>query len=675
MLVGQRVGPFDIDKEIGSGAMGTVYRARFDKNGTIIPVALKVIALGLLGNEGAMARFSREAAILKQLRHKHIVRLIAIGRYKQTPFIAMEYVDGEALDRILTRRGRLGWEEVVGYCKQLCEALQYAHEKGIIHRDLKPSNLMITQDGTLKLTDFGIAKDTDVTALTAHNSTIGTAAYMSPEQCKGDRHLTNKSDLYSLGVVFYELLTGKKPFVADTTVDMFLKHVNEKPVRPSRLVPDLPVWLDNMVMFLLEKEKDRRPLDAATVGAMLADIEEKVRTQHSAGADAANARRIDRPFGEQEFDETDREAAKTLRDGAKGKPAKKPKKKKSRPLVERGWVRAIPLVAFLALIVGFLYYALKPPTREDLFNAWKNAPTPAAKVAAAERYLNRFADVSAEETEQVRGSIREANGERLQAVLLKRFKNRNQALKITSAQEGEDPEAFAQAWAGLEQEEKGELGQALASWKALAARGPDITDTYKDGWLWLAQQHVKDLGSLDARLTEVRRELSDGQNKELPWKFDPTEPDALARMAVRLDPGKRPVGADGAFFDPNRKLLPQVHDPVKARKTWVALADLTRDKAEQRVWYLLAVRERDKREDRKGEAVADERVTMLGQLLATAGEEWKRVGGGMDLGAEQRDCRNRCRDVIELYGDETDERVKKLVKDAEARLDTMKPPG
>src|SRR5205814_3731217 len=168
------------------------------------------------------------------------------------------------------------------------EALQYAHDKGIIHRDLKPSNLMVMRDGTLKLADFGIANDMDVTALTGHNSTIGTAAYMSPEQCKGDRHLTNKSDLYSLGIVLYELLTGKKPFVAEATVDMFLKHVNEVPVRPSKLIPDLPVWLDNLVMFLVEKEKDKRPLDAATVKKMLEDIEEKVRTQHSAGADVAN---------------------------------------------------------------------------------------------------------------------------------------------------------------------------------------------------------------------------------------------------------------------------------------------------------------------------------------------------------------------------------------------------
>ena len=210
MQVGEKVGPFTVERELGSGAMGTVYRAIYEReDGRKAHVALKVVSFGLQNNEGAMARFDREAAILKQLRHPHIVRLIATGKYKKTPFIAMEFVDGEALDRVLQRRGRLGWEDVVSYGKQLCEALQHAHEKGIIHRDLKPSNLMLSKDGRLKLTDFGIAKDTDVTALTAQNNTIGTAAYMSPEQCRGDKNLTARSDLYSLGVVFYELLTAR----------------------------------------------------------------------------------------------------------------------------------------------------------------------------------------------------------------------------------------------------------------------------------------------------------------------------------------------------------------------------------------------------------------------------------------------------------------------------------
>ena len=341
MLVGQTIGTgpyrFEIEQELGSGAMGTVYRARFHKDGKVSPVALKIVALGLLGNEGAMARFDREANILKQLRHPHIVKLYASGAWRQTPFIALAFIDGDALDRILARRGKLTWEEVVAYGKQLCEALQYAHEKGIIHRDLKPSNLMITAEGILKLTDFGIAKDTDVTALTGQNSTIGTAAYMSPEQCKGDKNLTNKSDLYSLGIVFYELLTGKKPFYADTTVDMFLKHVNEPAPRLGKLVNELPPKLEALILQLMEKDKEDRPIDAAWVVRMLNEVEEDVFTRKSAGLLAATSKRQDKPrnFDGSRLDDEDRDAARALR----GKKRKK-KKEVEVPLLERTWVKA-----------------------------------------------------------------------------------------------------------------------------------------------------------------------------------------------------------------------------------------------------------------------------------------------------------------------------------------------
>src|SRR5947209_1050665 len=169
----------------------------------------------------------------------------------------------------MARRVCMTWEEVVEVGQQLCAALQHAHEHGIVHRDLKPSNLMVVPDGTLKLTDFGIAKDLDVTPLTSAHCTVGTAAYMSPEQCRGERNLTHKSDLYSLGVVFYELLTGRKPFEAESTMDMFLQHAQGKFERPSRLVLDIPVWLDTLVCQLLEKKPESRPLDAATVAAAL----------------------------------------------------------------------------------------------------------------------------------------------------------------------------------------------------------------------------------------------------------------------------------------------------------------------------------------------------------------------------------------------------------------------
>src|SRR5205823_11849827 len=179
----------------------------------------------------------------KQLDHPNIVKYKGSGRYHKAPFYIMEYVEGESLDHILHRRSRLPWEEVIDVGVHLCAALQHAHDKGIIHRDLKPSNLMILKDGTVKLTDFGIAKDADVTALTAANSTVGTAAYMSPEQCRGVRDITLKTDLYSMGIMFYELLTGRKPFLGETAMEVFLQHANKTDFRrPAQMVMEVPIW-------------------------------------------------------------------------------------------------------------------------------------------------------------------------------------------------------------------------------------------------------------------------------------------------------------------------------------------------------------------------------------------------------------------------------------------------
>src|SRR5262249_45833696 len=147
-----------------------------------------------------------------------------------------------------------------------------------------------TSDGKIKLTDFGIAKDLDETQLTATHCTVGTASYMSPEQCKGERNLSHKSDLYSLGVVLYELVTGRKPFEAENTMDMFWKHVQSEVERPSRLVLDIPVWLDTLICQLLEKKPEHRPFDAALVAEALNQVTEKVSAQQSAGADAARTR-------------------------------------------------------------------------------------------------------------------------------------------------------------------------------------------------------------------------------------------------------------------------------------------------------------------------------------------------------------------------------------------------
>ncbi|MGL4419091.1 MAG: serine/threonine protein kinase [Gemmataceae bacterium] len=667
MYVGQTIGPFEIQRELGSGAMGTVYQAKFQKDTKQVLVALKVVALGLLGNDSAMARFDREANILKQLKHPNIVRLIATGRYQKTPFIAMEFIDGESMDRTLARRGKLSWEDIIHFGQQLCAALQYAHDKGIIHRDLKPSNLMITEDGTLKLTDFGIAKDTDVTALTGANSTIGTAAYMSPEQCKGERNLSAKSDLYSLGVVFYELVTGRKPFVAENTIDMFMKHVKDKPVRPSRLQSDLPVWLDNLILFLLEKDPNSRPLDAATVGRLLAEIEQKVQSQQSAAADVANARRIDRKLGDVELDAKDIEAARSLR--GKSKKSKKPKK--GTPWYEQTWLRALPIVIALVALIGGGIVLLRPASQEDMFQAVMNAPTPESKKRLAEDYLQRFGTKTDEKTQQVQGIIKEARGQRLESILDKRFRNKDGALRMTKPEAGEDPDSHAAAWGALEAEEKGDLLAAIAQWTKCKTAGEIAIDNYTDGWVWLAEKHLSTIQSLDKLLAQTKEQLAKALSIEAVLSSDVSQPENLGQRAIRYQGNPTTTSTSGSGGQ--RQLLPFVNDPALARKNWSNLMEMTKNKPDQRAWFLLAGREREKISEQKVEPALIERRAMLTALLAAIQTEWTAVKGNADAAAAQRDCRNRLRVIQQLYSDESDETVKKTVAAATALLNTMKP--
>lgn len=662
MLVGQKLGPFLIEKELGSGAMGTVYRATFDHEGKKSTVALKIVALGLLGNKSAMDRFHREASILKQLKHPHIVRLIATpnpNKPSKTPFIAMEYIEGESLDHVMARRGKLGWEEVADYAKQLCSALQYAHEKGIIHRDLKPSNLMVTTDGKLKLTDFGIAKDTDVTALTGANSTIGTAAYMSPEQCRGEKDLSNKSDLYSLGIVLFELITGRKPFVAETTVDMFMKHVQEIPPRPSRFVSDLPVWLDNLIMFLLEKDKNVRPMDAATVGRMLADIEQKMQNQQSAGEEIANSKRKDRPLGAAELSAEDLDAARSLKAGKTGKKAKK---KKSVPLMQRQWVRAIPAsIAAIGLIAGAVWF-FSPPGQQAMADAVAKADGTEAKIKAAEAYLAKYGGTGDEITAGVKKQLREVRGKQLEVVLDNRFNK-----GLSKPADKTESDAYEQSWAAREAEQVGNFPAAVKHWNAIKSRESEIKDDYLDGWGWLADDRLRQHRDVDDRIRKLRDELKDMELNEKPWKYDSTEPDSQAKLAIRL-------GASGGvpylFEDAERIKVKHIADLPKAKKIYAEIAKQTEKKADQRGWFLLAIRERGANYDPKADDIKV-RIELVRKQLDAIKAEWSRIKDSTEANAEKREVRNRVKEVIDCYSDESDEALKSLVGEAKTLLGEM----
>jgi serine/threonine-protein kinase len=643
MLVGQQIGPFEIEKELGSGAMGTVYRAKFRRSEEkIIPVALKVVALGLLGNEGAMARFEREANILKQLRHPHIVRLIAHGKInKQNPYIAMEFIDGEALDRVLARRGKISWEEVASFGKQLCEALQYAHDKGIIHRDLKPSNLMITRDGVLKLTDFGIAKDTDVTALTGANSTIGTAAYMSPEQCKGDRNLSNKSDLYSLGIVFFELLSGRKPFMAETTVEMFLKHVNEKPPRLGKIVNELPPKFESLILQLLEKDKDDRPVDAAWVARMIQEIEEDAFARKSAGLSLAEARTT-KPRNQDggKLDDADKDAARALRG------RKKKKKKAAVPFPEKKWVRAVGICALLSAIGVGVYFAVRPPSSEKMLAAVDRAGSPEEKKEAARRFLEMHGDKGGDQVDRVADVYRELIVKEREEVLNRRFKS-----GLQKPTENDDPDAYAAAWEAMVAEKAGQLDLAEIQWTAVKGRFPEeakLPFATKDDvlakarWGWLADKRLRDITKAKAELGGVNRKIAESRPIEQPLKTDPNSPESLAIRLVRLR----------AFGD---------HD--RAGRVCDTLISLTENAPDKRPWYLLGTHVKNSLHKNISDPV-EVRLKLLQERLQAVDQDAKALKNDPTLSADRREVRNKCRDVIELYDDDTEQGVLEAIKRA-----------
>ncbi len=647
MLIGQQIGPFEIESELGSGAMGTVYRAKFQRSvDKVMPVALKVVALGLLGNESAMARFEREANILKQLKHPHIVKLIAYGKInKATPYIAMEYIDGEALDRVLSRRGKLGWEEVVAYGKQLAEALQYAHDKGIIHRDLKPSNLMLARDGTLKLTDFGIAKDTDVTALTGANSTIGTAAYMSPEQCKGDRNLTNKSDLYSLGVLFFELLTGRKPFTAESTVEMFMKHVHEKPPRIGKLVNDLPTKFESLILQLLEKDKEDRPVDAAWVARMLAEVEEDAFARKSAGLAAAQARNT-KPTNQSgdRMDADDRDAARALR-GKK----KKTKKKVAVPLYQQKWLHAVGLSAVLLTMAFGVYLMVRPAGPEEMFTAIEKAETPTDKIEAARKFLDSHGSKGGDLVDKAATIYREATVRERE----KQLANRNKA-DMRAPAESDDRDAYEKAMLAIDAEKEGDLGHMEAMWGKVKARFPEEAtlpfttndqQLAKARWGWVAEKRLTDVKTARAELVKMNEKIKNSRVNEQPLTYDPANPEAVAIRTLRLK---------------------EMGDPEKAGKTCTALIALTDKEGENRAWFLVGAYLRTTIPKGASDPAAV-RVQRIDKWLETAVTLVQQVKTDPDNASRQaweRDVRNRCREVAELYDDEPDEKVKEAVRRA-----------
>jgi eukaryotic-like serine/threonine-protein kinase len=287
-------GRYRVEARIGSGGMAEVYRGL----DTVLDrtVAIKVLLPQFARDAGFVARFGREAQAAARLNHPDIVGVFDTGTDGDTKFIVMEFIEGRTLADFLATGGRPSTDQAIDLAQRVAQALSAAHAQGIVHRDIKPANVMVTRDGSLKVMDFGIARmSTDVTAPQT-SSVLGTPTYLSPEQAQG-QSVDARSDIYSLGILLYELLVGRPPFTGDSPVAIAYKQVNEAPIPPSQLNPNVPASLDAVVMKALAKNPANR---YQTAESFSEDLERVKRGQHveatpllPAGADATQV--ISRP--------------------------------------------------------------------------------------------------------------------------------------------------------------------------------------------------------------------------------------------------------------------------------------------------------------------------------------------------------------------------------------------
>ena len=261
--------PFELLDKLGEGGMGVVYRARYVVDNR--HVAVKLLPQDI-ANQTILSRFERELEILNTLRHPHIVRCFGGVCEGNQHFYAMELVEGGTLDKLLEERGKFSWEATIQFALQMASALAYAHERGIVHRDVKPGNFLLSPAGKLKLSDFGLATVEAATKITAAGKTMGTFPYMAPEQIRGRPPVSPQTDLYALGCVIFEMLTGRTPFTGDAPAEVMHKHLDAVPPRIGEFTPDCPPMLELLVRDLLQKDPNDRPESASLVIQRLNDV-------------------------------------------------------------------------------------------------------------------------------------------------------------------------------------------------------------------------------------------------------------------------------------------------------------------------------------------------------------------------------------------------------------------
>src|SRR5689334_411501 len=264
-LAGRNLGPYRLLDQLGAGGRATVYKAYHAAMDRY--VAIKVLPQHLASDPNFRARFQQEARVIARLEHRHILPVYDVAEEDGIPYLVMRYTDGGDLNHLIAGRPTL--ERMVELVAQVAEALSYAHRQGVIHRDVKPANVLIGRDGDALLADFGIAKIyEDTLQLTGEGNMVGTPAYMAPEQLQGQR-VDARTDIYALGVVLYQVLTGECPFVAETPLAVAMMHIHN-PLRPPRQIkPDIPETIERIILRAMAKDPADRFQTAEEMAASL----------------------------------------------------------------------------------------------------------------------------------------------------------------------------------------------------------------------------------------------------------------------------------------------------------------------------------------------------------------------------------------------------------------------
>lgn len=343
-MIGQILGNrYELIEKVGGGGMALVYKARCKLLNRF--VAVKILRPDFTNDEEFIKRFKIEAQAAASLSHPNIVSIYDVGNEEDIHYIVMEYIDGATLKEYIEEKGALDWKEAVNISIQICLAIKHAHENNIVHRDIKPHNILFTKEGMIKVTDFGIARAVTSSTITMVGGTIGSVHYFSPEQARGG-FTDEKSDIYSLGIVLYELLTGTLPFNGDTPVSVAIKHIQEEPEEPINMNSQIPIGINDIVKKAIQKDQNSRYQKASDLLDDLYKVLDKPSTQFFEETNIEDSPTVRVPALDENTSFADKSVSKKIGDDMK----RKKKKEKTTTIV--AVATSILVVALVLFMVG-----------------------------------------------------------------------------------------------------------------------------------------------------------------------------------------------------------------------------------------------------------------------------------------------------------------------------------